>query len=552
MKKKLVLMTSALMAVSLLAGCGNKHTHEWGDVSYTWADDNSTCTALRTCKGDATHVETETVNATYTVIEQAKCEAAGKGKYTADFVTNEAFVDQTKEVVIKAAGHNWGDIKYEWTPDFSECTATRTCKNDATHVETETVGAEFVYDKEPTSSTLGNGKFVATFTNKEFGKKESGTYVVPKLTFSPDMVTLMVTSSSDAEGDVFIPASFDGKDISSIDSSSFLNANKITSVIFSEKINTIKQNAFKNCANLKSLLFKDRSTYLILAFSSFEDCINLKSIDFGKSTGDIDINDSVFKNCGFETFVLPKSVNHIGCNAFESCASLKSFSFGENEYIEGINDSTFKGCSALESVTFSSNMPITMFFDSVFEGCKSLKTLELPSAFVSLGENCLKDCEALTKITFAGTKDEWFLVKKETGWNDGAGLQTVVCSNGEYSYVPTLDKLSFTADATLNYSVKAISKTIAGEVIIPAVYEDHQVVKIVKDAFNGCTGVTTVRIPHSITSVEIYAFNSCSLLTDIYYEGTKAEWNNIAVKYWALFVEFNIHYTDGNIDHFKA
>ena len=29
MKKKLVLMTFALMAISLLAGCGNAHSHEY-------------------------------------------------------------------------------------------------------------------------------------------------------------------------------------------------------------------------------------------------------------------------------------------------------------------------------------------------------------------------------------------------------------------------------------------------------------------------------------------------------------------------------------------
>ena len=95
MKKNLVLMTSALMAITLLAGC-NSHTHEWGEATYTWSEDNKTCTAKRVCANDESHVEEETVNTTYAVVSEAKCEEDGKGRYTADF-TGEAFVDQTKD-----------------------------------------------------------------------------------------------------------------------------------------------------------------------------------------------------------------------------------------------------------------------------------------------------------------------------------------------------------------------------------------------------------------------------------------------------------------------
>ncbi len=104
MKKKLVLMTSALMAIGLLAGC-NSHSHDWGEVIYTWSSDNSTCTATRVCKDDESHVETETVNSTYKVVEEAKCEEDGLKRYTADF-TSETFVDQTKDITLEAIGHD--------------------------------------------------------------------------------------------------------------------------------------------------------------------------------------------------------------------------------------------------------------------------------------------------------------------------------------------------------------------------------------------------------------------------------------------------------------
>ena len=79
--------------------------HEWSAITYIWSDDNSTCTARRVCAHDATHVDTETVNSTYKVVEEAKCEEDGIGRYTADF-TKEAFVDQTKDITLEAIGHS--------------------------------------------------------------------------------------------------------------------------------------------------------------------------------------------------------------------------------------------------------------------------------------------------------------------------------------------------------------------------------------------------------------------------------------------------------------
>ena len=85
--------------------------HAYGEVSYTWADDNTTVTAKRVCANDATHVETETVSATYAVVTAAKCEVVGLGRYTSATFANQAFAATTKDVEIPETGHtpeaNW-------------------------------------------------------------------------------------------------------------------------------------------------------------------------------------------------------------------------------------------------------------------------------------------------------------------------------------------------------------------------------------------------------------------------------------------------------------
>ena len=84
----------------------NVHIHDWGEVKYTWTSDN-TCKAERVCKHDNSHIESETVTATGTVVKEATCKEKGKMKYTATFV-NTAFAVQEKEVDIDFAEHTYG------------------------------------------------------------------------------------------------------------------------------------------------------------------------------------------------------------------------------------------------------------------------------------------------------------------------------------------------------------------------------------------------------------------------------------------------------------
>ena len=84
----------------------NAHIHDWGEVKYIWTSDN-TCKAERVCKHDNTHIESETVTASRTVITAATCKEKGKMKYTATFA-NTAFFAQSREVDTDFAPHTYG------------------------------------------------------------------------------------------------------------------------------------------------------------------------------------------------------------------------------------------------------------------------------------------------------------------------------------------------------------------------------------------------------------------------------------------------------------
>ena len=80
--------------------------HDWNEPTYTWAEDNSACTAQRSCKRDATHSESETVKPAETVTKKATCTEKGEKSLKATF-TNEAFAEQSKTAEIPALGHDF-------------------------------------------------------------------------------------------------------------------------------------------------------------------------------------------------------------------------------------------------------------------------------------------------------------------------------------------------------------------------------------------------------------------------------------------------------------
>ena len=143
--------------------------HDWGEVEYTWADDNSTVTAKRVCATDASHVETETVAATGTEKTAATCEAGSVTTWTSAAFTNTAFAVQTKDVTNDdALGHSWGTVEYTWADDLSTCTAKRVCTRDSSHVETVTVNATSEVTTAATCTTAGVTTYTATFENAAF------------------------------------------------------------------------------------------------------------------------------------------------------------------------------------------------------------------------------------------------------------------------------------------------------------------------------------------------------------------------------------------------
>ena len=156
----------------------NDHLHRYGDTTYEWSDDYTTCTATRTCQDDASH--TETATATRVMAEQTQaptCTEKGETTYTATFSVDWA-EEQAKTVMdIPALGHNWGETVYTWSEDNTTCTATRVCKNDDEYSEAVTVTVTSEPTKAPTCTEKGETTYTATF-NVYWAEMQTKTVVI--------------------------------------------------------------------------------------------------------------------------------------------------------------------------------------------------------------------------------------------------------------------------------------------------------------------------------------------------------------------------------------
>lgn len=72
--------------------------------------------------------------------------------------TTETFTSGT------AIGHDWDTVSFEWSIDEKTCTATRICKNDTDHIETETVNITGEQTKASTCTEKGETTYTAVFS----------------------------------------------------------------------------------------------------------------------------------------------------------------------------------------------------------------------------------------------------------------------------------------------------------------------------------------------------------------------------------------------------
>ena len=160
--------------------------HAYGEPVWSWTDDFK-ATATFTCANNDAHVENVTATVTNAVTTEATCEVDGVRTYTAKVTFEGKEYTDTKTETLPATGHAYGTPVWKWNDDYT-ASATFTCGNDASHVETVNAAVTNEVTTAATCETTGVRTYTAkvTFEDKEY--TDTKTEVIPATSHDTELV----------------------------------------------------------------------------------------------------------------------------------------------------------------------------------------------------------------------------------------------------------------------------------------------------------------------------------------------------------------------------
>ena len=129
-----------------------------------------------------------------------------------------------------------------------------------------------------------------------------------------------------------------------------------------------------------------------------------------------------------------------------------------------------------------------------------LRTVTLPDTCTTIGRNAFFGCRYMTNV-------------------HADNLQNICLE----AFLNCYELEEFDFSQVKNIGSNAFSNTeISG-------IEGINIESIGRFAFDGCSELTSLTASYKLSSIDENAFNSCTALTDVYYHGSEAEWNDISI-----------------------
>ena len=213
-------------------------------------------------------------------------------------------------------------------------------------------------------------------------------------------------------------------------------------------------------------------------------------------SGDIVIPSSV------EYKTITYNVTSIGISAFYSCSGLTSVTIPNS--VTSIGDSAFYSCSSLSSIEIPNS--VSNIGNHVFNYCRGLTSVTIPNSVTSIGDNAFSHCRGLTSVTIPNSVTSI----GGSAFYGCTGLTSPIYNTHVFAFMPTTYSGSYTIPLGIESIVGFDYCTGLTSVTIP-----NSVTSIGGSAFAGCRGLKSIDIPNSVTSIGEGAFAFCSSLRSI-------------------------------------
>lgn len=226
------------------------------------------------------------------------------------------------------------------------------------------------------------------------------------------------------------------------------------------------------------------------------------------------------KNVFFDDRVIPANTDYW----FTNFTALENVVLPEG--LLYIGRDMFSGCSSLQQISLPDTLQIIGY--SAFSGCSSLQSITIPFQVKHIDMNAFYACSSLTTVNFHDDID----MIGDAAFADCTSLET------------------FVAPLNLKYLGRAAFSDCEN---LKDIKLNDNLVFMGVSCFRDCA-LTAVTMPKSLRMIGWDAFDYMQTLTDIYYEGTKAEWFNVRRGYHGsgdgaltgYYKSLPIHCTDGD------
>lgn len=274
-----------------------------------------------------------------------------------------------------------------------------------------------------------------------------------------------------------IPSVIDGRPVTRIKSTAFMNENSLEYIKIPDSVTHIEENAFDGCSVLVDIEVGSNNK----RYSSVDGVL------FNKKRKALEKYPESKKGVSYK---VPEGVETIKSRAFYNCKLLSDIEMADG--VKNIESYAFAGCESLKDIKLSPDL--TGIEEMAFCNCISLVSIKLPAGLADIEDYIFDSCKSLTDVSVDDSNNNF-------------------CSDDGVLYSKKKDILIY-CPAGKNLSSYTVPKGVK---------------RIKKGAFSGCILLKSIRLPEEISNIESGAFYWGGILQDIYYEGNSRQWKKINI-----------------------